>query len=121
MPGGSADSGVMLASATEPNGGSSGVVRAGGVNLDDPSGPGGVKQAGCCSYGPPVPNAVAAVRTITGPGGPRFPTRRSKVRFVGPAGMKVSWPGQFGDVRNNQIEAPGRYNFHLRARSIASN
>ena len=25
--------------------------------------------------------------------------------------MKISWPGAMGDVRNNQIEAPGRYNF----------
>lgn len=111
MPSGGSPSGVMLASATDPNGGSSGVVRAGGVCLDEPGGPGGVKQAGCCSYGPPVPNAVAAVGAITGPGGPRFPTRRSEVRFVGPAGMKISWPGVYGEVRNNQIEAPGRYNF----------
>jgi hypothetical protein len=58
-----------------------------------------------------VPNAVAAVGAITGPGGPRFPTRRTEVRFVGPAGMKIAWPGMIGDVRNNQIEAPGRYNF----------
>jgi hypothetical protein len=60
---------------------------------------------------PMVPNAVAAVGAITGPGGPRFPTRRTEVRFVGPAGMKVSWPGPYGEIRGNQIEAPGRYNF----------
>ncbi len=108
MQGGS-PSGVMLASATEPHGSGSNVIHAGGVNLDDPANKGGVTQAGC--YGPPVPNVVAAVGAINGPGGPRFHTRRSEVRFVGPAGMKISWPGVFGEVRNNQIEAPGRYNF----------
>jgi hypothetical protein len=60
---------------------------------------------------PIVPNAVAAVGAVTGPHGPRFPTRRTEVRFVGPAGMKVAWPGPYGEVRGNQIEAPGRYNF----------
>lgn len=77
-----------------------------------PVGPGGIMPA---KYPVPplpvVPNAVAAVGAITGPNGPRFPTRRTEVRFVGPAGMKVSWPGPYGEVRGNQIEAPGRYNF----------
>jgi hypothetical protein len=49
-----------------------------------------------------------------GPGGP-FPVSRTEVRFVGPAGMKISWyttqldgkPG-FGA---QTLEAPGRYNF----------
>jgi hypothetical protein len=109
MPPSGPGSGVMLASATQAPGSPTGVVHAGGVNLDEPGTHGGITQAGCC--GPTVPNAVAAVGAITGPGGPRFPTRRSEVRFVGPAGMKISWPGVMGEVRNNQIEAPGRYNF----------
>lgn len=124
VPPGGAPSGIVQAGAFERAGGPSGIVQMGGmappgmappgmtppgVGLPGaPPMPGGIMPVG---HQGPVPNAVAAVNAITGPGGPRFPTRRSEVRFVGPAGMKIAWPGMVGDVRNNQIEAPGRYNF----------
>jgi hypothetical protein len=107
MPPGGAPSGVMQAGAFQTAGSPSGIVQAGAFQ---PAGaPSGIMPVG--GHQGPVPNAVAAVNAITGPGGPRFPTRRTEVRFVGPAGMKIAWPGMMGDVRNNQIEAPGRYNF----------
>jgi hypothetical protein len=115
-----APAGVMQASAMQAAGAPSGIVPAGGITPPGvtppgvmtppgvPMPPGGIMPVG---HAGPVPNAVAAIGAITGPHGPRFPTRRTEVRFVGPAGMKISWPGPAGDVRNNQIEAPGRYNF----------
>jgi len=114
QPGAMPSVGVVQAGASEMAGGESGVVRAGGITPPGmaaqgpmPQGPNGIQQV--TGWGPhAVPNAVAAVGAITGPGGPRFPTRRTEVRFVGPAGMKISWPGP---GPNNSIEAPGRYNF----------
>jgi len=119
MPG--EGSGIQLASAQGMPG--EGFMQAGlappGVTTPQtmappgvPADPSGIVQTGC-SY---PPNAVAAYGAITGPGcGPRWPTRRTSVRFVGPNGMKISWPGPFGETRPtagaNQIEAPGRYNF----------
>jgi hypothetical protein len=45
----------------------------------------------------------------------RFPTQRTEVRFVRPAGMKISWyapgPGGRGGFTTTQVTAPGRYNF----------
>ena len=109
-----APNGIRHVSALEMEGADSGIQRAGGITPPGmnqatpmPTAPGGVQQT--TGWGPhAVPNAVAAVGAITGPGGPRFPTRRTEVRFVGPAGMKISWPGS---GPNNSIEAPGRYNF----------
>jgi hypothetical protein len=74
--------------------------------------------------GPPI-MPVGGMIPGGGPGGPPggmaggLPgmTKRTEVRFVGPAGMKVSWyaPGAGdlakGGFSTNQIEAPGRYNF----------
>jgi hypothetical protein len=79
--------------------------------------PGGLPPtAGPCGMGPA--GAVAAVGALVGPpngGGGGFPAKRTEVRFVGPAGMKISWyaPGPNGCTfsSNNQLEAPGRYNF----------
>ncbi|OAI48072.1 hypothetical protein AYO44_01330 [Planctomycetaceae bacterium SCGC AG-212-F19] len=117
-PPGGGPSGIMQAGAFEPAGGPSGIMQTGGIAppgmppppgmMTPPGVPNGIMPVG---HQGPVPNAVAAVGAINGPGGPRFPTRRTEVRFVGPAGMKIAWPGAMGDVRNNQIEAPGRYNF----------
>jgi hypothetical protein len=123
--GGPSPSGVVQASYEAP-GAPGNVVQVGGLNPPGMSGlptmappgvPGGsgsgVMQAGYmqggCYNG--IPNVVAARGAITGPGGPRFPTQRTEVKFVGPSGMRVSWPGPYGEVRNNYIEAPGRYNF----------
>src|SRR6516164_7151891 len=39
------------------------------------------------------PGAVAAVGALTGAPAAPFPVQRTEVRFVGPAGMKVSWYG----------------------------
>jgi hypothetical protein len=126
MPGGPGmpvvpPSGIVQAGYQGPAG-SSGFVPAGGIppmpTLPGAPplppgmvGPGGIVQAGHLQpHGPWVPNAVASAGAITSPHGPRFPTRRTEIRFVGPAGMKVSWPGPYGD-RGNEIQAPGRYNF----------
>ncbi|HXG12064.1 MAG TPA: hypothetical protein VNK04_20080, partial [Gemmataceae bacterium] len=61
------------------------------------------------------PGAVAAVGALTGGGHGQFPATRTEIRFVGPAGMKISWygptPGGQGGFTTNYIEAPGRYNF----------
>lgn len=40
-----------------------------------------------------------------------FAARTSQVRFVGPAGMKIGWQVAEG-YAENQITAPGRYNFN---------
>jgi hypothetical protein len=107
-----------------------GVIPAG--NLISPPGippvPGtGVPGMGMSSGGGPAPvtpympqalrppGAVAAVGALTGPGVSPFGAQRTEVRFVGPAGMKISWfapnaegkPG-FG---SQFLEAPARYNF----------
>lgn len=63
------------------------------------------------------PGAVAAVGALTGgvPPGARVAAQRTSVRFVGPAGMKISWYAPSPDSKNGfsgtAIEAPGRYNF----------
>jgi hypothetical protein len=61
------------------------------------------------------PGAVAAVGALVGPGVSPFGVQRSEVRFVGPAGMKISWyaPGADGKPGFGPqfLEAPARYNF----------
>jgi hypothetical protein len=61
------------------------------------------------------PGAVAAVGALTGPAVSPFAVQRSEVRFVGPAGMRISWfaPGPDGKpgFGPQYLEAPGRYNF----------
>jgi hypothetical protein len=60
------------------------------------------------------PGAVAAVGTANSRGAPGAP-QRTEVRFVGPAGMKISWFAPTPDGRagftTQYLEAPGRYNF----------
>jgi hypothetical protein len=61
------------------------------------------------------PGAVAAVGALTGPAVSPFAVQRTEVRFVGPAGMRVTWyaPGPDGrpTFGPQYLEAPGRYNF----------
>src|SRR5262249_2830077 len=80
---------------------------------------GGPMPAGPLPGGGP-PGAVAAVGALTNPGATPFPTCRTEVRLVGPAGMKISWYGAAvggaaaggkSGLASNFIEAPGRYNF----------
>lgn len=83
----------------------------GPANTGDIQLAGGEKCPGC----PPPPGATAIVGAITGGGPNRFPTKRTSVRFLSPAGMKISWYAPTCDGRcgfsSTQIEAPGRYNF----------
>lgn len=67
----------------------------------------------------PVPGGpagvVAAVGALTAPP-PGVPVSRTEVRFVGPAGMKITWfapgpDGRPGFGNTEQLEAPARYNF----------
>lgn len=120
------DAGVVPASGALPGAGS-GIQQANYVppppgmsqpNMMSPPGipgmPGPIQQAGgggCCP-----PGAVAALGIPPGAANPnRFTNQRSEVRFVGPAGMKVSWYGMRADgmpgFGASTIEAPGRYNF----------
>jgi hypothetical protein len=61
------------------------------------------------------PGAVAAVGALTGAPAAPFPVQRTEVRFVGPAGMKISWYGPSADGRGSfgpqYLQAPARYNF----------
>lgn len=119
----------MVAFAGAPAGAASGVMQAGFVApaglppLPGLPGPAGIAQVGgCCKGGdcavpPPVgpPGAVAAVGALSGCAPQRFPTKRTSVRFLSPAGMKISWYAPTCDGKtgfsSTQIEAPGRYNF----------
>jgi hypothetical protein len=64
---------------------------------------------------PPPPGAVAAVGALTGAMPNRFATKRTEVRFVGPAGMKVTWCTMGGNgpggVITSSVTAPATYNF----------
>jgi hypothetical protein len=61
------------------------------------------------------PNAVAAVGALTGGMGAPFTPQRTEVRFLSPAGMKVSWyapsAGGKGGFAAESLGVPGRYNF----------
>jgi hypothetical protein len=61
------------------------------------------------------PGAVAAVGALTGPGAAPFGVSRTEIRFVGPAGMRISWYAPQGDghvgFTSRYLEAPARYNF----------
>jgi hypothetical protein len=65
-------------------------------------------------FGVKPPAAVAAVGALTGGGGP-FVVQRTSVRFVGPAGMRITWfaptPDGKAGFGPNYLEAPARYNF----------
>jgi hypothetical protein len=61
------------------------------------------------------PGAVAAVGALVGPGPAPFGVCRTEIRFVGPAGMRISWyaprmDGKLG-FTSQYLEAPARYNF----------
>jgi hypothetical protein len=98
-------SGILQAQAVCPPGGCpGGIAPPGAPGLPGVPGPG---------YG--IPGAVAAVGALTGPGASPFPVQRTEVRFVGPAGMKISWYAPTPDGRAGfgpqYLEAPARYNF----------
>jgi hypothetical protein len=61
------------------------------------------------------PGAVAAIGALTGPAPSPFGVQRTEVRFVGPAGMKISWFAPNADGKPGfgpqYLEAPARYNF----------
>ena len=56
--------------------------------------------------------AVAAVGAF-GPGAqaPQYSNQRTQIRFVNPAGMRISWLGPNGYTDSTPLEAPARYNF----------
>lgn len=56
--------------------------------------------------------AVAAVGAF-GPGnpGPAYSDQRTQIRFVNPAGMRITWLGPNGFTDDTPLEAPARYNF----------
>lgn len=95
-----------------PGGNSSGMTLA---NLGMPMGGAPSGMMG----GPPtgMPGAVNAMGALTGGGAPSapIPVQRTEVRFIEPAGMKISWfaPGSDGKPGFNSqyLESPGRYNF----------
>ena len=61
------------------------------------------------------PGAVAAIGAIGpmgGPGGPVYLNQRTSLKFVNPAGMRVTWQGPGGQfVEPAPFEAPAVYNF----------
>ncbi len=61
------------------------------------------------------PGAVAAVGALTGPTASPFPISRTEVRFVGPAGMRISWYGPTAEGKGGfsatYLDAPASYNF----------
>lgn len=76
-------------------------------------GMGGMGMTASPTMGPP--GAVAAVGALTGGNAAPFKVQRTEVRFVGPAGMRITWfvPGTDGKnaPSTQYLEAPGRYNF----------
>jgi len=80
-----------------------------------PMPPGG-RNFNSASYNGP-PGAVAAVGTVDGPGGlgGGGPVARTEIRFIGPAGMQISWyaprPDGKAGFTTQYLEAPARYNF----------
>jgi hypothetical protein len=64
---------------------------------------------------PGPPGAVAAIGANTGAAMPSMGIHRTEIRFVGPAGMKISWYAPKADGKpgftTQYLEAPARYNF----------
>lgn len=87
---------------------------AGAGNLISPPGISSV-PAGALPPGLSPPGAVAAVGALTRAAAAPFPVQRTEVRFVGPAGMKISWFGPTADGKPGFgpqfLQAPARYNF----------
>ncbi len=83
-------------------------------NLISPPGIAGMPP-GALPPGLRPPGAVAAVGALTGAPAAPFPIQRTEVRFVGPAGMKISWYGPSADGKGTFgpqfLQAPARYNF----------
>lgn len=132
---------VQTAGVAPPPGAPSGIQRAGGPVPGAPMGgpvPGApmggpipapnLPPAQAISppgvpFAPPVPGlpnmvptgVVASVGALTGPTPNRFPTKRTEVRFAGPAGMNIAWFAPSPDGKqgfsSTQLEAPARYNF----------
>lgn len=98
-----------------------GVCPPGGCPTPGAGGFGGAGAMGGYGGRPGMPNpgmpagAVAAVGALTGPGQSPYAPKRTEIRFVGPAGMKISWyaPSATGGVAftPQYLEAPARYNF----------
>ncbi|MCS6851732.1 MAG: hypothetical protein NZ700_11255 [Gemmataceae bacterium] len=120
--------GVVPASATSSPGQGSGVVPALGTGVMDGRVPGAIIPAGAITppgvpFAPGMmpggvkgpPGAVAALGALPHAQAPQFPSHRTEVRFVGPAGMKISWYAPAGDGKQGfattQLDAPARYNF----------
>lgn len=73
-------------------------------------------MAGAPGIAPPgPPGAVAALGSGVGPNTANYGVFRTEVRFVGPAGMKISWFAPKADGKpgftTQYLEAPARYNF----------
>ena len=115
---------VVQAGYSQSAGAGSGIVQAagscpGGACMPGMLPPGGgLAPPGMGGMGPgmtPPAGAVAAVGAIPIGAPSRFPTQRTSVRFVGPAGMKVAWYAPSADGKPGyvatQLTAPGRYNF----------
>jgi hypothetical protein len=116
---------MVQASGPQAPGMNSGIVPVGFTQAGPPPVPfqGAIQPMGqkpAPQQGPaimPVGGMVAGGGMGGPPGGmPPGMGKRTEVRFVGPAGMKVSWyaPGGAtgpGGFSPSQVEAPGRYNF----------
>ncbi len=102
--------GEVVQQAFGPASAGSGLMLTSGLN-QGPTVPGPVPP-----YGPAnPPGAVAAIGALGPKPGPAYGIYRSEVRFVGPAGMKISWyaptPGGKAGFTAQYLEAPARYNF----------
>jgi hypothetical protein len=109
---------VQAAGLNQPGKGGSGILQTAATCPPGgcpPGMPGLPPGAGMPGPGYGIPGAVAAVGALTGPGAAPFPVQRTEVRFVGPAGMKISWYAPTPDGRTGfgpqYLEAPARYNF----------
>jgi len=113
---------VQRASYSTPAGAVSGIMPAnlacppGGCPPGMPGMPGAAGMLGGGGMpGAYPPGAVAAAGALTGGMPSPFPSQRTEVRFVEPAGMKVYWyvPSPQGKPTVSQVplDVPGRYNF----------
>jgi hypothetical protein len=107
--------------------GGPGMSGSGGIVLTSGpmSGPGGVVPA-AGPMGPPIPPGVFAPQGVVNAAGAMpnqvpnaFPVQRSQIKFVGPAGAKISWYVASGETGGDgrpvrlqhALPVPGRYNF----------
>ena len=66
----------------------------------------------------PGPGVLPMMGGAMGAGGP-FSTQTSQVRFIGPAGMGIGWQID-GGFAEEQLTAPGRYNFNQGATYLSA-